>query len=544
MSYITNFKQAIKKANIKKAKKLLNEVEKETYETKLEIINELALAPDNMAIDLLFHLTKLKIRDKTIYDHIIQLVLDRAHLNFKFAIILYKTDGVKKIKGLIPLMRHILVRTTDPEIIEETMITAGQEKIRSLVDDIAEYIYYDSTKLKARAVKVLAEIDSDSAVQRLEQASTTTKCDKNILDALESLKAQRKYTDKQPYTKKKAATTSNREKFLSLNTKLKSQELDTRFKAFNDIGDIINNEHASMLAENLKSDNHDLKINTLRIIARTIQGRLVPDIYGLLDHKYVDPKIKFAIFETLSAFPELDSAAAAINGIENPAMYVRMAAANVLNKDVTDFVCAELKDRIESGRERGTMIARAIIDVKAENIIDRLMASDSFSYIASNYLCMQTAPISSLKKYIHILRKREFKSTAKKFEAILMDRTNNTGLSAMVISSSPSVLDVYEKLLLNKGYTAIIYKSCQDAFEVLSNIKPAFVLCDLFLNKMTGIDFAREVREFYSKEELPLIISSMQKDFTTDSLKKECKFAGINSILEFPATIPGIDSIL
>ncbi len=329
MSYITNFKRSIKESDIKKAEKLLNEFESETYETKLKVINELALAPDDMALDLLFHLTALKIRDKTIYDHIIQLVLDRAHLNFRFAIILYKTGGAKKIKGVVSLMRHILVRTTDTEIIKETMVTAGQEKIKSLVDDIAEYIYYDSTELKARAVEALTRIGSDSAIQRLEQASTTTKRDKKISDALESLKAQRKYTDDRSFTKKKTAAASKKKKFLSLNAKLKSPELDTRFKAFNDIGDIINNEHASMLAENLKSDNHDLKINTLRLIARTIQGRLVPDIYGLLDHKYVDPKIKFAIFETLSAFPELDSAAAAINGIENPAMYVRMAAANV-----------------------------------------------------------------------------------------------------------------------------------------------------------------------------------------------------------------------
>lgn len=548
MTYMESFKQSIKNSDIKKAIGLLNQFKDKTYETKLELINELALAPDNTAFDLLSHLAGLKNHDKNIYDHIIQLVLDRAHLNFRFAIILYRTCEVKKIKGGVALMRYILLRSTDPEVIYETMVAAGQEQIEALVDDIAEYIYYDSTELKARAVKTLVQTGSDSAVQRLEQASTTAKCDKTILDALQLLKNREKSADKNDSMKIKVSAARENKTFLSLFAELRSLKLDTRFKAFNDIAGMMTSElnegQAAVLSENLKSGDHDLKINTLRLIGETVQERLVPDIYGLLDQNHVDPEIKFAAFEALLAFPELDLPSAVVNGIEDHFMYVRMAAAKLLNKNASDSVCARIKERIESNRQRGEMSARTLIDVKAENIIDYLMVSDTFSDIASNYLSSEASP-SSLKKYIQILRKRGLKSTTKKFEAILMDKkTDAGGPPAMVISPSSLVLDVHERIFFTGGYTSVVYKFCQDAFEALLNKKPAFILCDLFLDTMTGIDFVREIREFYPQDELCLIISSRQKAFTTASFEKESKAAGINAVIKFPGNIPKINSIV
>ncbi len=560
MRYITGFKESIRKSDIKEAKNFLDRFPGETDETKFELINELALAPDNAAWDLLFYLAvEIKIFDKEIYKQIIQLIMDRAHLNFKFAVILYETGHIKDIKGGIPLMRYILSNSTDQYIISETIETAGKEKIAVLVDEIAEYIYYDNAILKEKAVNALGNIGSKEAISRLEQASATIKCDNNILNTL-----KRFGSEKQPAAEKIIAVEKKQNQktrpiqpvksihktklfgkkgvtedhnLLSLYEQLKSKTIDTRFKALNSIAEMGEADHSHIICENLKSDNHDLKINSLRFISKTIPENLLPYIYTLLNDGRLDPEIKFTALETLYSFPSLDSAAVIIDRIEDPVMYVRVAAAKVMNKNPTNFVYAEIKDRIESGKTRGENIVHAIIDSKAENLINFLMVSDTFSYIASNYLS-GTASDSCLKKYIEILTKRGLKSTAKKFENMLKEKKSEIRPYAAVISSSTVVQDVYGKLLVEKGYKHKAYKSCQDAFEAISSSKPAFVLCDLFLNKMTGMDFAKEIREFYNPQDLYFIISSIQKDFTGKTLEKECSDAGVNAVMKFPATIP------
>ena len=64
--------------------------------------------------------------------------------------------------------------------------------------------------------------------------------------------------------------------------------------------------------------------------------------------------------------------------------------------------------------------------------------------------------------------------------------------------------------------------------------KPAAVICDLFLNDMTGMDLAGEVRGLYSTEDVPVIISAIQKNLDKPLLQKELDRAGVNALWEFP----------
>ncbi len=558
MHYINSLKESIKNSDIKKAKALLDQFTSETDETKLDVINELAIAPDNIAWDLLYYLAlEINIYDKDIYNHIIQLIMDRAHINFKFAIILYKTGKIKQIKGGIPLMKHILTNSTDQYIISETIETAGKEKIEALTDDIAEYIYYDNDILKEKAVNALGRIGSESAIFRLKQACTTKKCDINIVKVLSKLGAVKKITEKIIDTQSQKPTDTNKstdkenkiteknlkdKNYLAIYEQIQSKNLDKRFEALNLIGEMEEKDQTYIITEGLKSDNHDLKVNILRFLTRAISEKFLPEIYAILNQDNLDPKIRFAALEALYAFPKLNSVATVLDSIESPYMFVRMAAAKVMDKNLSDFICAEIKDRIESGRDRGEIIVQAIIDTKSGNLIDYLMISDTFSYITSNYFS-KPVPNSFIKKYIEVLNKRGLKATAKKFETIYKTQNKTEKPAAMVISPSPCIQNVYEKLLFQKGYTYIGYKSCQDAFEAISISKPELVICDLFLHTMTGIDFVKEIREFYSEQDLAFIISSTQKDFTGQALEKACKNTGVTDIMEFPIIIPKADSI-
>ncbi len=536
---LTRFTRQVKHSNLKEAKHILEDFIHENDETMLGYLHELALAPDPIAWDLLLCLVNKKIDSSTIYDRLIQLILDRSHLNFGFIPILFKTNDKKKITQAAPLLKHILSKETDTGILVETIRAIGRTRIEILVDGVAEYLYFDNLELKAQAVKALERIGSDQALTRLEEAASTIKCDQNILDAIAVLKPEKNTTGSSQPGK---STDTDEAESLILYTNLESVDIKKRFEAYTGIAD-KGALRLKNLAVNLKSDNHDLVINSLRIMARTLPEQLIGSIFDLLDSQANDKSIQFAAYETLAAFPVIESAAAIIKGIDSPSAQVRMAALKVLDKNLTDFVCAEIKNRIESGGDNGALLAETIMDVKAKNIIQFLMVSDTFSYVVSNYLAKRS-PLSPLKAYIDILKNRNLKSTARKFEDIIADKDMDSRPSAMVISSVTTIRRFYEKMLFSGGYGPATFGSAQDAFETATASKPDLILSDLFFNTMTGLDLAREIRGFYSKKDLPIIISTRQRDYIQGSMDDQWNVVGINGVLEFPGILSNIKACI
>ncbi len=537
-TYITRFKKSLKASNIKTAKIILISIPDESDQVKLDVLHELALAPDEIAWDLLLLLSQINFGANDIRERLLQLITDRAHLNFSFLPILFKTGGRKKIREAAPLMKHVLVNETDAGILAETIRAAGKNTIQALVDEISEYLYFDDPELKAQTIWALERIGSSKALFRLEEVAQTVKCDQNILDAIAILK------QKQEETKEKIEVVHQdvkEDKTALLHaTNLESTELDIRFNALVNLSKMGAN-NIEMLEENLDSDNHDLVINTLRIIARTIPEQMLGNLYALLAKEGLPNSVKFAVYEALGAYPGLESAASTLNGIDAPAMHVRMAALNVLEKTPTDFVLAEIKNRIETGTRKGEILAETILDVQAKHIIEYLRISDTFSYIASNYLS-KGAPPSSLNGYISILQNRNLRSTAKRFQDIVDKTSREKKPGAMVISISKTVQDVYGKLLFQAGYAPKAFHSPQDAFEKASEEKPGLIISDLFLNEITAIEFASEIREFYPPKEVAFVISTLQQDFSDNLLEPLFSKIGIHGIMAFPALANQIPS--
>jgi CheY-like chemotaxis protein len=211
-----------------------------------------------------------------------------------------------------------------------------------------------------------------------------------------------------------------------------------------------------------------------------------------------------------------------------------MAAIKALDKNLSDFVCAEIRTKIESGTKKGETLAENILDAQAKHIIEYLMISDTFSYMTSNYLSGDV-PIKVFDTFIDILEKRKLKSTARKYEDIKQTKTSKKRKQFIVISSSDVISSVYNKLIHACGYSSLTFNNSQDAFEAIVSQKPDIILCDIFLHDMTGMDFAREVREIYLENELPIIISTLQKSLDKERLQKELDNAGVNAICDFPA---------
>ena len=530
--YLPNLKKSIKTGKIGQARTLLAQIHSRPGPEKQEVLQILALGSDKTAFELLSFLTAKEHRDPEIYDRLIQLITDRAHLNFNFALILLNNADPATIHHASPLMRHILSNETDKDLLNKIIRTAGTKRITALTDDIAEFIFYDDIGLKTEAVKALERIGTPRACEKLEHASKTSKCDQDILDAIGVLKAKHSIATPSPVEPAVGA-----DDFKTGLDRLASGDVETRFQTFISLSE-KGSRISSALSKHLKAlahdRHHDLIINILRLISRTLPVEAVNDLFTVINQKKIDNTIKFAVYSALDAFPELESAASVVHGLSEPAMFVRLAAIKALDKNLSDFVRAEIKNRIESGTKKGEILAQTILDARAEHIIEYLMISDTFSYVASNYLA-RTAPIQVLDTFIKILEKRKLKSTAKKYLDLKKEKAAQKRDQFVVISSSESVLNIYSKLIYSCGFSSRTFQRSQDAFEAIVSQKPCAILCDLFLNDMTGMDLARETRGLYSKKDVPIIISTLQKTLDKTLLQKQLDNAGVNAICEFPA---------
>ncbi len=547
--YIISLRKAVKTGKLSQAEALLDQTLSLPEEDRQAAIQILALASDKTAFHLLSYLVAKVKDDNELHERLIQLATDRAHLNFNFIKILFKNTDKASVSRIIPLIRHILSRSTDNELLSLIIKTAGKFKIDALTDDIAEFIFYDDISLKGEAVRALERIASPNALAKLEDASKTSKCDQDILDAVQILKENiAPLKDSGSSVAPAEASVHKEAKPESDPMDLASPEPEKRFKAlmhFAGLGSDLTVQLLKYLESapsGMSPDQyHDLKINILRLVARTLPTGIDNTLFALLNQKKISNSVKFSVYNALGAFPKLESGASLIKGLSESGLCVRIAAIKALDKNLSDFVCAEIKNRVESGTQKGEILAQTILDARAGNIIDYLMISDTFSYIASNYLD-RSASIAAIDSFIEVLKQRKLKSTAKKYIELKKQKTCQNEAPFIVISSSEAILDTYNKIISGCGFYCRTFKTSQDAFEFLVSTSPRAVICDLFLNDMTAMDLAGEVRELYSKDQVPVIISTLQKSLDSDLLSSRMDSAGIKAICNFPAKPMSIKS--
>ncbi|THB79408.1 MAG: hypothetical protein D3926_10845, partial [Desulfobacteraceae bacterium] len=418
--FIRDLKKSVHTSDLNQAKLLLADISRNSEQEKLEILHILALASDQIALTLLDFILEQPINEPDMSERLIQLVIDRAHLNFEFVLTFYRIADKDKLIQAIPLIRHILTNETRPDILTVSIETIGKQKIDPLVDDVAEFIYYDDPLLKSKAVRALERLGNPAALHRLEQAAATEKCDQDILDAVEFLKKEGEQVISDAGLKTPESVDPEPENYEDLIGQLTSMNLDERFKAFTDLLE-TGEQSFNALKHCLASGDHDLVLNALRIFSRTLPYKATSRIFPLLEGKGQASGIRFMAFEALGNFPELESAASLVKGISEFDPAVRMAAVRALDKNLTDFVCAEIREKIESGTKAATGLAQTILDAGAVHIMDYLLVSDTFSYMASNYLTKDT-PAHVLEAYVTLLEKRKLKSTVKKYQAFIQEQ--------------------------------------------------------------------------------------------------------------------------
>ncbi|MFH2061229.1 MAG: hypothetical protein ABIJ59_20380 [Pseudomonadota bacterium] len=532
--YLLYLKTSLKTNNIKAAKKLISELNSKDKQIKLKAFDMLKHASDSTTFELLCFLACKEHKDPVIIDQLIQLI-SRPFINFVFTML--KNGNRQTINQSIPLVRYILYKKKDKQDLQQIIKLIGIIKMDDLVNDIAEFIFYDDKHLKAEAVKALERISTSNAYARLIQASKTKKCDQDILDSIQMLSIRRMAKKIASIIEKKDPSQNDIIRYF---TKLASKDFKKQFEALTTISQ-NSSSFAVYFPQYFEIDNHDLKINLLQLIKKSIPLFPVDSVFDIIHQKKTESLVKFAAYNALESFPELNRTESIACGLSESALCVRIAAIQVLEKNLSESVFSQIKSKIESGTKEGQKLAENILDARAVQIIDRLMISDTFCFIASNYL-EQTASLPLLDIFISVLEKKNLKATAQKYIDIRKNKMDQKKKTVIVISSCEANLNTYNKQISACGFFPQMFEQPQDVFESIALEKPAAIICDLFLNENTGFDIAREIRVRYIKEDVPFIISSYQKNLDEILLHEEMESAGVNEICRFPAKTSQIKS--
>ena len=513
------------------------------------MIEELALAPDNVAYDILFFLMNTMGPTHPLRPRLYQLTMDRAHINFKFSLILINQTNPERPGPIVHLIKHILSKETNKDLLKDIFRAAGRLGMAFLVDDLAEFVFYDDLELRKEAVIAMERIGTNKALQRLEQIAQTDKCDSDILDALAFLKGKRKSQPAsqalkapkpaQPTPPKPAPT--HKDPCKNNVRLLASPNIEDRFKAFEYFSD-KNAAVTEALHDNLNTQTPDLLGNLLLLIGRTIPQESLGDLLALTEKPNLKNSVRFSLYTALSHYPELESTAPLLKAVTDPAIFVSMAAIRALDTHCSDYVVAEIRKQIESGTKAGETLATTILETCAPRLMEALMASDTFSYISSNYL-ESSAPVRAIDTWIRILEKRKQISSAKKFAIIRENRSRTDRPMVVVIHQSAPYLDVFSRLIHGCGLCARTFSRPQKALEFIVNEKPAGIITDLLVGQMRVNDLAPEIRALYPADEVPLMVSSLQRHLDKSNLSSIFQTCGINGFWEFPPKPSQIKSL-
>jgi len=272
-------------------------------------------------------------------------------------------------------------------------------------------------------------------------------------------------------------------------------------------------------------------IHSLNVLGDIGDSAAIPAIRKLIHQQPEDPNVRFAAYETLGRLP-LDKGVYTLTaGLDDPDDNVRNAAAKAIDRHYNAALAGGIRNLIRSGNIEALKIIAAIIDSQCNTIFLDLLEEDYFKGPAIDYMLDKAHP--DVRSYFaRILKNAGHDDLAKEIMPKKAAKGKAT-LKVFAVDNSKMILNIYRTVLYNLGCESRLFEFPAKALERVQKEKPDVILTDLFMPDISGIDFTKAVRQWYSKSELPIIMITTQKEGQEN---KAAYASGVNDILHKPFT--------
>jgi CheY-like chemotaxis protein len=514
----------VKKKDLIKAKLVLSSLGHVGRKAQKQALFEISRTDDDFAIpllagviaehpDLTESFPKLK---ETLFSKIIdspQILLDLLSEIKETPIrtFLSEAAGEIRLKKAVPVLLKILAEETDVKIIESAISALGMIGDPSAVNLVSEYLYSNTMEIVVSAIYTLGVIATPSAIQKLAgRLGSDAALDRMIIDIV--------------------AKTQGPEILEMLNQMLDSQHPQLRATVKKKLGG-IGAMGVRILIKNLFLDQPDLVIHSLNVLGDIGDRQAIPAIRKLIHHQPENPNIRFAIYETLERLPLDKGLYTLAAGLDDPVDHVRNAAAKAIDRHYNAALSGGIRNLIRSDNPEALKIITAIIDSQCDTIFLDLLEEDYFRRPAIDYMVDKAHP--DVRYYFaRILEKAGHKDLAGKVMPKKATREKAT-LKVFAVDNSKMILNIYRTVLYNLGCESRLFEFPAKALEWVQKEKPDVILTDLIMPDITGIDFTKGVRRWYTNNELPIIMVTTQNE---THAYKTAYAAGIDDIIHKPFT--------
>ncbi len=420
-----------------------------------------------------------------------------------------ETAGELRLEDAVPALIGILGETEQRDTIKLVISTLGLIGGTQVISTLTEYLYSADRELTVQAIYALQQVGTTTAMHWLaDRMGTDSELDLLILGVFGAVQ--------------------DHVSISKLNDVLHSPHTRMRGMA-KELMERLGEKAVPFLIENLKEADVDFVIHSLNVLGSIGDAHSVAPIRRLLASEPEDANVRFSAYETLAMLPLQKGAYALAAGLTDREDHVCIAAARAIERNLSDLLVTGIRNLVRNGDEDARHIVKTVVNAQTGGLFLALTAEEFFQRQALVYLPHVHQDVREF--YLQLLRDHGLDEFAQRVAC------GRTGLGASsrakicAVDDSRVVLSIYRSTLHDLGFEPILFEFPSSALEWLEEEKPALVLTDLNMPKISGIELAQKIREKYPSEELPIIMVTTQSD-ARDQCAAEA--AGVNDVLSKP----------
>ena len=502
--YVPEFMENIKNNDVIKGIIILEHLSEMDEPTRAEVLRLLSECDESYSLLLLSEF--LNIQPDAL----------KKHKDLK-ALLFERIESNPVIANWLPpeLASTLLIEVLNEASSERRMLdiikTLGEIGSEESVSNLGDLLYSGSRDLTQAAIEALGQIANDEAVSQLvKRLGTDEETDQMILQALSPSGTAQAYQVLCRYLGSRHAGSRNKAKSILFS---------------------LGKPALPFLLENLKENDSDILVHTFNVLGLIAADSTAKPIRQFLFHAPQDANVRFAAFEALASLKLSGGSFMLASGLEDEDESVRTAVAKAVDRNLDSILDQGIRNLLRREDQAASELVHLFLNSEAERVFEALFDHSFFKNTAVEYL--RTHAHESIRKKFMTLLQRKGESELVRFiaDGFLKEDVEKTVIWA--IDDSRMILSMYRSILHSIGYEPIVFEFPEQALEKIKTEKPTLIFTDLNMPKLTGIDVARKVREFYPKDVLPIIMVTTQSENEDHS---EALKAGVTKIMKKPFT--------